>query len=204
MNLYSQFIFPRLLDWSMSDASLSNYRQKVLALVSGEVLEIGFGTGLNLPYYPKQMKKLTTVDVNPGMNALAKKRIQDSDITVENHVLNGENLPFADESFDSVVSTWTLCSIAHVKQALKEIYRVLKPGGRFFFIEHGLSNNPKIQLWQNRLTPVQKVIADGCHLNRDIKSLVESQFNEVTIEQFQDENLMVILGYFYRGVGVKI
>ncbi|WP_017316731.1 class I SAM-dependent methyltransferase [Mastigocladopsis repens] len=203
MNLYSQFVLPRLLDWSMSDASLSRYRQKVLAQVTGETLEIGFGTGLNLPYYPKHIQKLTTVDANPGMNALALKRIEASDLTVENHVLNGENLPFADQSFDSVVSTWTLCSIANVQQALQEIYRVLKPGGRFFFIEHGLSDNPKVQVWQNRLTPVQKVIADGCHFNRDIKRLVENQFNQVTVEQFQAENLPAIMGYFYKGVAVK-
>jgi ubiquinone/menaquinone biosynthesis C-methylase UbiE len=203
MNLYSQFILPRLLDWSMSDVSLSQYRQEVLAQVTGETLEIGFGTGLNLPYYPQHLQKLTTVDANPGMNALALKRIQASDITVEHHVLNGENLPFADQSFDSVVSTWTLCSIANVNQALQEIYRVLKQGGRFFFVEHGLSNNPKVQVWQNRFTPVQKVIADGCHLNRDIKSLIENQFNRVTIEQFQAEKLPEIIGYLYKGVAVK-
>jgi ubiquinone/menaquinone biosynthesis C-methylase UbiE len=187
----------------MSDASLSHYRQEVLAQVSGETLEIGFGTGLNLPYYQKHIQKLTTVDANPGMNALALKRIQASDVTVEHHVLNGENLPFADQSFDSVVSTWTLCSIANVKQALQQIYRVLKPGGQFFFIEHGLSDNPKVEVWQNRLTPVQKVIADGCHLNRDIKGLIESQFSQVRVEQFQEKNLPAIMGYLYKGVAVK-
>ncbi|NEU74168.1 class I SAM-dependent methyltransferase [Hassallia byssoidea VB512170] len=203
MNLYSQFIMPRLLDWSMSDASLSNYRQQVLAQVSGETLEIGFGTGLNLPYYPKHIKKLITVDANPGMNALALKRIQASDIVVEHNVLSGENLPFASQSFDSVVTTWTLCSIANVEQALKEIYRVLKPQGRYFFIEHGLSNDAKVQVWQNRLTPIQKVIADGCHLNRDIKHLVENHFSHLTIEQFYSENLPKILGYLYKGVALK-
>jgi ubiquinone/menaquinone biosynthesis C-methylase UbiE len=193
MNLYSQFIMPRLQDWSMSDASLSNYRQQVLAQVKGETLEIGFGTGLNLPYYPKHIKKLITVDANPGMNALALKRIQASDIVVEHNVLSGENLPFASQSFDSVVTTWTLCSIANVEQALKEIYRVLKPQGKYFFIEHGLSNDAKVQVWQNRLTPIQKVIADGCHLNRDIKHLVENHFSHLTIEQFYSENLPKIL-----------
>ncbi|MBW4610219.1 MAG: class I SAM-dependent methyltransferase [Hassallia sp. WJT32-NPBG1] len=203
MNLYSQFIIPRLQDWSMSDASLSNYRQQVLAQVKGETLEIGFGTGLNLPYYPKHIKKLITVDANPGMNALALKRIQASDIVVEHNVLSGENLPFASQSFDSVVTTWTLCSIANVEQALKEIYRVLKPQGKYFFIEHGLSNDAKVQVWQNRLTPIQKVIADGCHLNRDIKHLVENHFRHLTIEEFYSENLPKIFGYLYKGVAVK-
>ena len=203
MNLYSQFIMPRLLDWSMSDATFSDYRQQVLTQVKGETLEIGFGTGLNLPYYPKHIKKLITVDANPGMNALALKRIQASDIVVEHNVLSGENLPFASQSFDSVVTTWTLCSIANVEQALKEIYRVLKPQGKYFFIEHGLSNDAKVQVWQNRLTPIQKVIADGCHLNRDIKHLVENHFSHLTIEQFYIENLPKIVGYLYKGVAVK-
>ncbi len=203
MNLYYQFIVPRLLDWTMSDATLSDYRQDVLAKVTGETLEIGFGTGLNLPYYPKHIQKLITVDANSGMNALALKRIQASDIVVEHHVLSGENLPFASQSFDSVVTTWTLCSIANVEQALKEIYRVLKPKGKYFFIEHGLSNDLKVQVWQNRLTPIQKVIADGCHLNRDIKRLIENQFSQVTIEQFPGKNLPEIFGYLYKGVAVK-
>lgn len=203
MNLYYQLIMPRLLDWSMSDGTFSDYRQQVLAQVSGETLEIGFGTGLNLPYYPKHIKKLITVDANPGMNAIALKRIQTSDIVVEHNVLSGENLPFASESFDSVVTTWTLCSIANVEQALKEIYRVLKPQGRYFFIEHGLSNDAKVQVWQNRLTPIQKVIGDGCHLNRDIKHLVENHFSHLTIEQFYSDNLPKILGYLYKGVAVK-
>ncbi len=194
---------PRLLDLSMSDATFSDYRQQVLAEVTGETLEIGFGTGLNLPYYPQHLKKLITVDANPGMNALALKRIQASDIVVEHNVLSGENLPFASQSFDSVVTTWTLCSIANVEQALKEIYRVLKPQGRYFFIEHGLSNDPKVQVWQNRLTPIQKVIADGCHLNRDIKHLVENQFSHLTIEEFCDENMSQIIDYYYKGVAVK-
>lgn len=204
MNPYYQFVLPRLLDWAMSDDSVSHYRQEVLANVTGKTLEIGFGTGLNLPYYPKHIQKLITVDANPGMNALALKRIQASDIDVQHHVLNGENLPFEDCSFDSVVSTWTLCSIANVEQALQEIYRVLKPGGKYFFVEHGLSNDPQAQVWQNRLTPIQKVIVDGCHLNRNIKRMIENQFRLVTIEQYLGENLLMeIVAHQYKGVAVK-
>ncbi|WP_421657283.1 class I SAM-dependent methyltransferase [Leptothermofonsia sp. ETS-13] len=171
--------------------------------MSGDVLEIGFGTGLNLAYYPNSVKKITTVDVNPGMRSLAQKRIQASAIAVDHRVLNSEHLPMPDHSFDSVVSTWTLCSIANVEQALKEIYRVLKPGGQFFFVEHGLSNDPKIQVWQNRLTPIQKVIADGCHLNRNIRQLIENQFDSVRIEQFYADNFPKIVGYLSKGVAIK-
>ncbi len=109
----------------------------------------------------------------------------------------------ANHSFDSVVSTWTLCSIAKVEQALQEIYRVLKPGGKFFFIEHGLSNKPTVQVWQNRLTPLQKMIADGCHLNRHIQALVENQFDHVTLEQFNLDHLPELIGYTYKGIAVK-
>lgn len=203
MGFYSRRILPYLLDWSMSDQSLIKYRQDVLASVQGEVLEIGFGTGLNLSYYPEDLDKIIAIDANPGVNALVQKRIQASSITVDYRVLNGENLPMADNTFDSVVSTWTLCSIANVKQALKEIYRVLKPGGQFFFVEHGLSNEPKVQVWQNRLTPLQKIIADGCHLNRNVRQLVENQFNSVILEESYADKIPKIMGYLYKGVATK-
>ncbi len=187
----------------MSNPVIAEYRKAVLGEVSGEVLEIGFGTGLNLAYYPDRLHKLTTIDVNPGMKSLAQKRIQAAGIGVEFQVLNGEKLPMADESFDSVVSTWTLCSIAQVDEAIAEIYRVLKLGGKFFFIEHGLSNEVDVQVCQNRLTPIQKVIGDGCHLNRNIKQLVENHFSIIELEQFYAPKLPKILGYMYKGVATK-
>lgn len=203
MNPYSQFLLPRLLDWAMSDQTFSQYRGELLSQVTGDTLEIGFGTGLNLPYYPSDLQKLTAIDANPGMSAIAQKRIRESGIVVDHRVLNGESLPISDHQFDSVVSTWTLCSIAKVEQALQEIHRVLKPGGRFFFIEHGLSRDAKTQVWQHRLTPIQKVIADGCHLDRDIRQLVERQFGQVAIDEFRPEDLPAVIGYFYKGVAIK-
>jgi ubiquinone/menaquinone biosynthesis C-methylase UbiE len=203
MGFYSRRIFPYLLDWSMSSANLGKYRQKTLENVKGDVLEIGFGTGLNLSYYPKEIHEIVTVEVNPDMNKLAQKRIQTSAIAVDHHILNGECLPMAEKTFDSVVSTFTLCSITNIEQALKEIYRVLKPGGQFFFVEHGLSNEPKIEVWQNRLTPIQKVIGDGCHLNRNIRQLVENQFDTLTVEEFYAENFPKMMGYFYQGAATK-
>jgi ubiquinone/menaquinone biosynthesis C-methylase UbiE len=203
MGFYSNKIFPYLMDWSMSASFLAKYRRETLAHVKGDVLEIGFGTGLNLSYYPEDIHRLVTVDPNPGANQLAQKRIQMSPISVEQKILSGEKLPMQDETFDSVVSTFTLCSIPNLTQALQEIYRVLKPGGQFFFVEHGLSREPEVQVWQNRLTPVQKVIADGCHLNRNIKQLVERQFGTLTVEEGYAENLPKVLAYFYRGVATK-
>jgi ubiquinone/menaquinone biosynthesis C-methylase UbiE len=203
MNLYSRYLFPRLMDRMMGDENLSRYRRQLLADVTGEVLEIGFGTGLNLPHYPASVQKVTAIDANAGMNAIAQKRLATSPITVDYRVLNGEQLPIADQAYDSVVSTWTLCSIANVQQALREVHRVLKPGGRFFFIEHGLSNDPQVQVWQRRLTPIQRVIGDGCHLDRDISRLVQTVFPSVTLEQFPDPSLPKVGGYFYQGVAVK-
>ncbi|NJN56784.1 MAG: class I SAM-dependent methyltransferase [Leptolyngbyaceae cyanobacterium SL_5_9] len=203
MGFYSRVILPHLLDWSMSDSTLAKCRQELLADVQGEVLEIGFGTGLNLAYYPSHVRKITTVDVNLGMNAIAQKRIRNSGMTVENLVLNGESLPMEDNMFDSVVSTWTLCSIANVEQALQEIRRVLKPGGKFFFVEHGLSDKPNVQVWQHRLTPLQKIWADGCHLDRDIQAIVKRQFSQVEVRQFTPGNLPEIVTHLYQGIAVK-
>ncbi len=187
----------------MANPAMARYREQVLKDVKGNVLEIGFGTGLNLAYYPATVEKLTTIDVNPGMTSLAQRRIAMSDLNVNSQTLDGEHLPLDDNAFDSVVSTWTLCSIIHVEQALCEIYRVLKPGGVFYFIEHGLSDDPSVQVWQNRLNPIQKVIADGCNLNRNIQALVEQQFQEVTLERFDIEKFPKIGAHTYRGMAIK-
>ena len=203
MGFYSSVVFPRLLDISMSSQSMTSYRQQLLSSVSGNVLEIGFGTGLNLPHYPEAVTSLTAIDPNEGMSKVAQKRIEASPLNVKTISLSGENLSLPDSSFDNVVCTWTLCSIPNAQQALREAYRVLKSGGKFFFIEHGLSNEASIQKWQNRITPVQKIVADGCHLNRKMDELVRSVFDEVTVEEFYAEDLPKILGYFYRGIAIK-
>lgn len=203
MGIYSRWIFPYLLDGVMADPAFGQYRHQVLADVSGEVLEIGFGTGLNLAYYPETVTRLTTIDPNRGMNALAQRRIQASNRVVDHHVLTSEQLPIADASFDWVVSTWTLCSIAQIDQALQEIHRVLKPGGKFAFIEHGLSDDPTLQRWQHRLTPLQKVIADGCHLDRNIHQLVQAVFPDVSVRTFYAPHMPKIGGYLYQGVAIK-
>lgn len=203
MGFYAEKILPYLLDWSLSSPTLVKYRQECLAQVYGEVLEIGFGTGLNLPYYPAEVHRIVTVDANPGIHKLAQARIQRSSITVEHQVLSGENLPMADQTFDTVVSTFTLCTIPDVARALREIYRVLKPGGQYLFVEHGLSNEAKIQVWQHRLTPLQKVVAGGCHLDRNIRLLVAQQFETLQITEGYAEAMPKISSYFYQGMASK-
>jgi len=203
MGFYSNFIIPYCINLSMSGSTLTTYRQRLLKNVLGEILEIGFGTGLNLPHYSESVTNITTIDPNPGMQRLAREQISLSDIDVDFQVLNGESIPMADASFDSIVCTWTLCSIPRAETAISEVYRLLKTNGKFFFIEHGLSQDQKIQTWQNRLTPIQKVIADGCHLNRNIKQIVAAKFKNVSIEQFYAPNLPKVIGYMYQGVATK-
>jgi ubiquinone/menaquinone biosynthesis C-methylase UbiE len=204
VGLYSQVIFPRLCDLLLSNPVVAKHRQELLSTASGEVLEIGFGTGLNLPHYPGRVRKITTVDPNVGMHRLAQKRVRRSGIEVDQRVLGGERLPFEDSRFDCVVSTFTLCSIENVQQALAEVYRVLKPGGKFLFLEHGLSPEPKVQKWQRRLNWLQRRLADGCRLDRNIKGLVAAQpFSSVKIKEFYLERSPKTHGYVYRGGATK-
>ncbi len=201
MSLYSEVMLPWGMDLMMAKPHLTKYRQAVLSEVTGDVLEIGFGTGRNLPHYPQAVRKITIVDPNPGMNRKAQQRIQASSIPVEVKVLSGEQLPMEDHLFDSVVSTWTLCSIPDADQALREIRRVLRPEGRFFFIEHGLSDDPKLQRWQHRLTPWFKGPRGGCHMNRDMKALIQGAgFRFVQLRQFYMEREPKVTGYSYQGI----
>ncbi|MFO7524082.1 MAG: class I SAM-dependent methyltransferase [Ignavibacteriaceae bacterium] len=204
MGIYSDKILPFFYDFSMGREYINEGRKRLLSKVEGEVLEIGFGTGLNLSFYPDSIKKITTVDKNPGMSKYALKKIKNSSLIVEINVLNSEELPFENNSFNSVVSTYTLCSIKNVESALMEIIRVLKPDGKFFFLEHGLADNPKLQKWQHRLNKFQNIWSDGCNLNRDIKKLISNTgftFKELnTYYQKEDQS---ILSFMYEGIAIK-
>jgi SAM-dependent methyltransferase len=205
MGVYSRWIFPRLCDCLMGLPSLAEHRRTLLAGVEGgDILEIGFGTGRNLPHYPAHVRKIVTVDPNPGMNALARRRIAASPIEVDERILGGEALPFDPGTFDCVVSTWTLCSIPEVGRALGEIHRVLKPGGRFLFLEHGLSDDPRVRTWQRRLTPIERRLADGCRLDLDVETVVRDQpFDRVQVERFAMERVPRTHGTMFRGSATK-
>lgn len=204
MGIYDRYIFPRIMDRVMSRDPFSALRHNALEGVRGRTLEIGFGSGLNLPHYPPAITRLDAIDVNPGMYALAGKRCSRSSIEVNYSILDGQCLPMGNESFDSVVSTWTLCSIPEVARALGEIRRVLAADGHFFFIEHGLSNEPAVSRWQHWLTPVQRIIADGCHLDRNIEALMKSAgFRILELENSYLEGFPRVAGFLYRGVAVK-
>ncbi len=204
MGVYSEVIFPRFYDCVMDKPFWGKYRKEQLASVDGEILEIGVGTGLNLPHYPEHVRRIVTVDPNPGMNRKLQRRIEQAGIDVDKRVLSSEQLPFGDETFDCVVSTITLCSIPHVEQALGELLRVLKPGGRLLYLEHGLSPDEKVARRQRRWNWAQRMFADGCTLTLDVASLLTTQpFSSVDCDTFYMEQTPATHGFMYRGVATK-
>jgi ubiquinone/menaquinone biosynthesis C-methylase UbiE len=201
MTLYSRYIFPHIMHWSMSRPAFAEERRRALGEVCGDVLEIGFGTGLNLPHYPSDVRRIIALDSNPGTWRLADRQLRQSPIEVEHIVHSGERLPMEDGSFDSVVTTFTLCSIPDVLAALREMRRVLKPGGRYSFLEHGLSPDPRIARWQHWGTPITRCLGEGCHLDRPIRRLVEEAGFRVTCcDEHYLADILKVGGYVYRGV----
>jgi len=204
VGFYSRVIFPRLCDFVLDRPFVAKHRRDLLSTVDGEVLEIGFGTGLNLAYYPEHVRKITVVDPNPGMQRQAQRRIDRAGIEVDQRLLSSEELPFDDQVFDCVVSTFTLCSIENVGRALNETYRVLKPGGRFLFLEHGLSPDAKVQKWQRRLNWLQLRLGDNCRLDRNVSDLVrEEPFEVVSLDEFYLEQTPRTHGYIYKGMASR-
>ncbi len=176
-------------------------RKQVLAPARGHVLEIGFGTGLNLPHYSKSVTWLTAVDPANFPNALVERQTTAGSIPVKLVRISAETLPFESGQFDAVVSTWTLCTIVDPVTALREARRVLKPGGQFIFLEHGRSDDPAVRKWQDRLNPLQRVVACGCNLNRPIDALVRQAGLTITqMERFQMEGVPRVAGAMYRGI----
>lgn len=187
---YQRRVFPHLLNQVMQTASLMDKRRELLLPIEGEVLEIGFGTGLNIPFYGN-VDVLYALEPNPDIYHLAIERVQHAPFHVRHVQSHAEKLPFADQSLDHIVCTWTLCSIARLDQALAEIYRVLKPTGTLHLVEHVKHpNSVKIQSLQTLLTPIQKRIGDGCHLNRDIeRSLQQAKFKFIEKQYFDAEGI---------------
>lgn len=176
---------PALLDRVCALPVLDQYRRTVVPLASGRVLEVGFGTGLNLPYYAvDRVERLWGLDPGVELQGRALARIAESALDVQLIGCSGEEIPMETDSIDTVLVTYTLCSIPEVTQALGEMRRVIKPGGRLLFSEHGLAPEPGVQGWQHRLTPPWRAIAGGCHLNRDVpKMLRGSGFRVDRLEQ---------------------
>lgn len=174
-NWYDRVVLPRLLDIACGIKPIRKQREKIISRARGRVLEVGIGTGLNLPFYDaSQVSNIVGVDPGLAMHQLALQRSQVTGIPIKLVGLSAEKLPLPDASFETIVCTYTLCSIPDPVAALREMRRVLAPGGKLLFSEHGKAPDEKIFNWQGRIQPVWKKIAGGCHLNRDIPALLEA------------------------------
>jgi len=203
VGLYERVIFPRVLDFVMSRPPFEAQRSVALSRAAGEVLEIGFGTGLNLPHYPPDVTKVVAVDPADLLPRRVHERISQARVPVERVQRDGAHLPFDAGRFDCVVTTWTLCTIPDVTGALAEIHRVLKPGGCYLFSEHGRSDESRVATWQDRLNGVQQWIGGGCHLNRPISRLIEGAgFRIAALDRFCLPKTPRIVGEQYLGYAV--
>jgi ubiquinone/menaquinone biosynthesis C-methylase UbiE len=200
MGIYGERILPRIQDKVMKRKGMSEVRRRVCSGLSGDVVEVGFGTGLNVPYYPSEVRKVFAVEPSRVCMQLAQERISRSSVPVELAGLTGEHLDLPSESFDSVLSTWTLCTIPNLEAALKEIHRVLKSGGTFHFVEHGHAPDTKTARWQRRIEPFNKKIAGGCHLTRRVpESLERAGFQIEHLETYYFEGEPKPFGYTFEG-----
>jgi ubiquinone/menaquinone biosynthesis C-methylase UbiE len=202
MGIYASYVLPRLTHQSMRQAQLRAYRERVAGGATGRVLEIGFGSGLNLPYYPEAVDEIIGVEPSSGMLALAKRAIASCPHKVTLLARSADDLPLDDRSVDTIVVTWSLCSILEVGWALTEARRVLRPGGQMRFVEHGLSPDAKVAIWQDRLTPLWRRCAGGCHLNREVGDLIRNagfELAELSTGYAHGPRAMV---YMYEGQAV--
>ena len=174
MSYYSNHILPHLINLSMRNRELTSYRERLLSHAQGRVLEIGIGSGLNLPFYGSRVDEIIGLEPAKRLIAMAQRSADRSKVPVTLIEGSAETIPFDDARFDTVVTTWTLCSIPDGLRALQEMRRVLRAAGQLLFVEHGLAPDAEVQKWQHRLTPVWKRIGGGCHLNRPIRTLIES------------------------------
>jgi ubiquinone/menaquinone biosynthesis C-methylase UbiE len=173
MGLYSDHVLPRIVNLACGTADLGPWRERATEGLRGEVVEIGFGSGLNVPHYPDDVEVVHAVEPSDLALRLARGRIDASSTPIEHHELAAERLSLADHSCDSALSTFTLCTIGDVEAALAEIHRVLRAGGRLHFLEHGHAPDPDVAKWQRRLEPLQRRVAGGCHLTRRPTDLVQ-------------------------------
>jgi ubiquinone/menaquinone biosynthesis C-methylase UbiE len=179
MGFYSERVLPHVINLSMRNSELRPLRQRVTSHAHGRVLEIGIGSGLNLPFYGPQLQELVGVEPSERLLEMARGAAIASKVPLTLLRGSAESIPIEDGTIDTVVTTWTLCSIPDAGRALAELRRVLKPGGQLLFAEHGLAPEERVRKWQHRLTPAWKKIGGGCHLNRPIRSLVESAGFEI-------------------------
>lgn len=203
MSFYGDQVLPRAIDLALGGGELGRIRARVTAGLAGEVLEIGFGSGLNVPHYPPGVTRVRAVDPSVTGRKLAAKRLAACAVPVRYIGLDAQVLPVDDASVDHVLSTWTLCTVPDVGQALAEVRRVLRPGGALHFVEHGLAPDRKVARLQDRLTPLQRAAFGGCHLNRPIDALVADAGFELTQLHTYYLKGPRALGHTFQGVAAK-
>ena len=201
MPVYSDYVFPRIYDLLMGMGALDSRRKRHLEGVRGEVLEVGIGTGRNLGYYPAALNSLTALDKSAGMLKQLVKCKNEVDVVLKPVLGSAECMPFADDSFDTVVSTHSLCSMEDRSAALSEIKRVLRPDGQFVFLEHGLSPELKVARWQRRLNFIQKRFAVGCQLDVAIdQEIQKAGFDFLDLGMGYNKGDSKLTGYIYEGI----
>jgi ubiquinone/menaquinone biosynthesis C-methylase UbiE len=203
VGIYGDQVLPRFIDLAMGTKAFDEIRARVAADLDGEVLEVGFGSGRNVPHYPPNVRRVRAVDPATVGRKLAAARVGASAVPVEYVGLDGQNLPLEDRSVDHVLVTWTLCTIPDVRSALDEVSRVLRPGGSLHFVEHGRSPRPRVAQWQDRLTPAWTRAFGGCHLNRSISDLVTGSGLEMARLDEYTLPGPAIVGYMFEGVATK-
>jgi len=200
VGFYRDRVFPRLMNVACNTKETRRIRARVCEPLAGAVLEIGFGTGHNLPYLPPSVTRLLAVDPLRRGRDLASERLEDTHVVVDFVGLDGQSIELDDGSVDAALSTWTLCTIPDPAAAVREVGRVLRPGGAFHFAEHGRAPDSKVKRWQNRLNGVQQRLACGCNLNRDITAIIEDGGMSVTrLDTFYAKGDPKILGWTYEG-----
>ena len=197
---YDRHVLPHLIDIAMRAPMASRERQQLIPQACGTVLEIGVGSGLNMPFYSGEVSKLFALEPNAKLRQKAQPKAAKTPFPVEFLDLKGEDIALADHSVDTVVTTWTLCTIPEPGKALQGMYRVLKPGGRLLFVEHGRAPSPRLARWQDRLTPAWSCCAGGCHLNRRPDLLIQQAGFQ--LDKFEQGYLdgPKLLTYHYKGL----
>jgi ubiquinone/menaquinone biosynthesis C-methylase UbiE len=201
MGFYDDRVLPYIINAAMSVKAITDERRRCLEPLAGAVLEIGFGSGLNVPFYPATVTKVVGVDPSTTSARLARRRIEKAPFPVELIGLSAEKLPFEDGSVETIVTTFTLCTIPDVAGALREMRRVLRSGGHLHFVEHGRAGDPEIERWQARLNRIQRALFGGCNLNRPIAGLIEyAGFRIERLENDYMKGAPKFAGYLYRGI----